>query len=170
MDNAARDALFAEAMQQHMGIFLKTAYAFTGPGDRDDLVQEMLIAIWQALSAFDDRRCKLTTFLYRVANNRALNWNRSQKRYGRKLQALQNSPRLVLSQADTDSHTARLDWLYALIRELPPLDRTVLLLHFDQLSHKEIGEVTGLSEGNVAVRLHRIKRWLADQKEPDDGH
>jgi RNA polymerase sigma-70 factor (ECF subfamily) len=170
MDNAALDALFAEAMQQHMGIFLKTAYAFAGTGDRDDLVQEMLIAVWQALPTFDDRRCKLSTFLYRVANNRALNWNRWRKRYGQKLQAFKNCPRLVLGPADADLHANRLEWLYTLIRELPPLDRTVLMLHFDQLSHKEIGEVTGLSEGNVGVRLHRIKRWIADQKEEDDGH
>jgi RNA polymerase sigma factor (sigma-70 family) len=169
MDYAVRDVLFAEAMQRHMGIFLKTAYAFAGPGDRDDLVQEMQIAVWQALPSFDDRRCELSTFLYRVANNRALNWNRSQKRYRRKLQALQNCPQLVLSSGDDDSHTARLEWLYALIRKLPPLDRTVLLLHFDQLSHKEIGEVTGLSEGNIGVRFHRIKRWIADQKGTDDG-
>jgi RNA polymerase sigma-70 factor, ECF subfamily len=55
-----------------------------------------------------------------------------------------------------------------LIRELPPLDRTVLMLHFDRLSHKEIGEVTGLSENNVGVRLHRIKRWIAEQKGAND--
>jgi len=170
MDNAARDALFAEALQQHMGIFLKTAYVFAGPADRDDLVQEMLLAAWQALGSFDDRRCKLSTFLYRVANNRALNWNRSRKRYSHKLQALQNTPRLVLNSTDAELHAERLEWLYALIRELLPLDRTVLMLHFDRLSHQEIGEVTGLSEGNIGVRLHRIKRWLADQKEENDGH
>jgi len=169
MENASPDALFAEAMNQHMGIFLKTAYAFADSADRDDLVQEMLLAVWQAIPAFDERRCKLSTFLYRVANNRALNWNRSRKRYGHKLLALQNCPQLVLNPAGTDPQAVRLDWLYALIRQLPPLDRTVLLLHFDQLSHKEIGEVTGLSENNVGVRMYRIKRWLADQKGADDG-
>ncbi len=60
-------------MNQHMGIFLKTACAFADSADRDDLVQEMLLAVWQAIPAFDERRCKLSTFLYRVANNRALN-------------------------------------------------------------------------------------------------
>ena len=170
MENASHDALFAEAMNQHMGIFLKTAYAFAEPIDRDDLVQEMLLAVWQALPAFDERRCKLSTFLYRVANNRALNWNRSRKRYSHKIQALQNCPQLVLSPTDKDhAQAARLDWLYALIRELPPLDRTVLMLHFDQLSHKEIGEVTGLSENNVGVRMHRIKRWITDRKGVNDG-
>ena len=168
MENATHDALFAEAMKQHMGIFLKTAYAFADPADRDDLVQEMLLAVWQALPVFDDRRCKLSTFLYRVANNRAQNWNRSRRRYSHKLQAFQNAPQLVLHLADSEAHASRLEWLYVLIRQLPTLDRTVLLLHFDQLSHKEIGEVTGLSEGNVGVRMHRIKRWFAERKGATD--
>jgi RNA polymerase sigma factor (sigma-70 family) len=124
---------------------------------------------WQALPAFDSRCCKLSTFLYLVANNRAMNWSRSNKRYGHKLQAFQQVPQLVLVANDCDSEAARLDWLYGLIRELQPLDRTVLLLHFDQLSHKEIGEITGLSDVNVGVRMHRIKRWIADHKGANDG-
>lgn len=171
MDPAARESLFADTMREHLGIFLKTAYAFAAPADRDDLVQEMLLAVWQALPAFDGR-CKLSTFLYRVANNRALNWHRSHRRYGPKLTALEHCPQLALPALAVDDPapaTARLDWLYALIRTLPPPDRTVLLLHLDQLSHREIGDVTGLSEGHVAVRLHRIKRWLADQKGTHDG-
>jgi RNA polymerase sigma-70 factor (ECF subfamily) len=170
MERATPDALFAEAMKDHLGIFLKTAYAFAEPADRDDLVQEMLLAAWQALPSFDDRRCKLSTFLYRVANNRALNWNRSRRRYHHKIQVLQHCPQLVLERPDAAADDARLEWLYTLIRKLPPLDRTVLMLHFDQISHREIGEVTGLSENNVGVRLHRIKRWIAEQKGANDGH
>jgi RNA polymerase sigma-70 factor (ECF subfamily) len=170
MERATPDALLAEAMKDHMGIFLKTAYAFAEPADRDDLVQEMLLAVWQALPTFDDRRCKLSTFLYRVANNRALNWNRSRRRYHHKLQVLQYCPQLVLERPDAAKDDTRLEWLYTLIRKLPPLDRTVLMLHFDQISHREIGEVTGLSENNVGVRLHRIKRWIAEQKGANDGH
>src|SRR4051794_19606489 len=98
MEHAIHNAWFAEAMKDHLGIFLKTAYAFAEPADRDDLVQEMLLAVWQALPAFDERRCKLSTFLYRVANNRAQNWNRSKRRYHHKLQAFQNCPQLTLDR------------------------------------------------------------------------
>jgi RNA polymerase sigma factor (sigma-70 family) len=169
MDNTARECRFAELMREHMGILLKTAYAFPEPADRDDLLQEMLLAVWQALPTFDDRRCKLSTFLYRVSNNRALNWNRTRKRYGRKLAAFQNCPQLVLDPAQPEAHTARLEWLYSIIRELQPLDRSVLMFHFDQLSHKEIGEIVELTENNVGVRLHRIKRWIAEKKGANDG-
>jgi RNA polymerase sigma-70 factor (ECF subfamily) len=169
MEPATREALFADAMQQHMGIFLKTAYAFTvSLADRDDLVQEMLLAAWQALPSFNGSS-KLSTFLYRVANNRALNWHRSQRRYGNKLAALEKCPQLTLETDTPGAGDARLDWLYALIRELPPPDRTVLMLHLERLSHREIGEITGLTENNVGVRLHRIKRWLSERKETHHG-
>jgi RNA polymerase sigma-70 factor (ECF subfamily) len=169
MANSTHEVLFAEAMNQHMGIFMKTAYAFAEPADRDDLVQEILLTVWQALPTFDQNRCKLSTFLYRVANNRAMSWNRSQRRYGRKLQVFQQSPQLCQPETGGDVENTRLEWLYGLLRQLPPLDRTLLMLHFDQLSHREIGEVTGLTENNVGVRLHRIKRWIAEQKGDSHG-
>lgn len=169
MDTATRESLFAEAVREHMGIFLKMSYAFALPADRDDLVQEMLLAVWQALPAFEASRCKLSTFVYRVTNNRAMNWRRSGIRYGHRLAALQNCPQLTLEAGEAGVVDAtRLDWLYATIRRLPPLDRTMLMLHLDRLAHAEIADVTGLTETNVGVRLHRIKRWLAEQKGDHD--
>jgi len=169
MEQTTRDTLFAEAMSQHMGILLKTVFAFSEQDDRDDLLQEMLLAVWQALPTFDQRRCKLSTFLYRVANNRALNWSRSKRRYRHKLEMFQRAPQLSLPPNETDAGAIRLEWLYGLMRQLPPIDRTLLLLYLDQLSHREIGEVTGLSENNVGVRLHRVRQWIAEQKGPDHG-
>lgn len=170
MERANRESLFAAAVEQHMGILLKMTYAFALPADRDDLVQEMLLAVWQALPAFDERRCKLSTFLYRVTNNRAMNWRRSGLRYGHRLAALKNCPQLALDLGETTAVEAtRLEWLYATIRRLPALDRTILMLHLERLAHAEIAEVTGITETNVGVRLHRIKRWLADQKGDNHG-
>ena len=165
MDRAGRETLFAEVTGQHMGILRKTAGAFAAPSDRDDLVQEMLLTVWQALPGFDGR-CKLSTFLYRIAHNRALNWHRSVRRYGGKLAAFEQQPSGGTESPVDATDAARREWLYAVIRELPPLDRTVLLLHLDRLSHQEIGEVTGLTANHIGVRMHRIKRWLSEQKGP----
>ena len=63
----------------------------------------------------------------------------------------------------------RIEWLYGLLRQLPPVDRTVLMLHLDRLSHREIGEVIGLTENHVGVRLHRVKKWLSEQREVTHG-
>jgi RNA polymerase sigma factor (sigma-70 family) len=169
MANADYEALFRQVVDNHMGILLKTAHGFAvGAADRDDLVQEMLLAAWQALPAYNGQ-CKLSTFLYRVAHNRALNWQRSRLRYDRKLLHFSEAPHLTLNTGDSDPETKKLEWLYAVIRQLPPLDRTLIMLQLDQLPQREIAEVTGLTETNVGVRLHRIKQTLARQK-PQNSH
>ena len=71
---------------------------------------------------------------------------------------------LALAADDSSARQRQLDWLYALIRRLPVADRTLIMLQLDQLSHREIADITGLSESNVGVRLHRIKQWLSAQK------
>ena len=50
--------------------------------------------------------------------------------------------------------------LYECIRRLPDLDKTLVSLFLEDASSKEIAEVTGMSEANVRVRLHRIKKTL----------
>ena len=167
MKDASREALFKQAVDEHMGIFLKTARGFvTNAADRADLTQEMLLSAWQALPVYNGT-CKLSTFLYRIAHNRALNWQRSRSRYHRKLEKLAAFPHLAPSPDNSDANQRQLDWLYALIRQLAPADRTLIMLQLDHLSHREIADVTGLSENNVGVRLHRIKQWLSTQK-PDN--
>ena len=165
MQRPDRETWFKQTVQDHMGIFLKTAHGFTtNAADRDDLVQEMLLSAWQALPTYQPAASKLPTFLYRVAHNRALNWHRSRSRYHQKLQRFSEYPHLELAADDSSARQHQLDWLYALIRQLPPADRTLIMLQLDQLSHREIADITGLTETNVGVRLHRIKHWLAAQK------
>ena len=165
IDHNDREARFKQTVQDHMGIFLKTAHGFAqSAADRDDLVQEMLLSAWQALPTYQPAACKLPTFLYRVAHNRALNWQRSRSRYHQKLQRFSEYPHLALGADDASGRQRQLDWLYALIRQLPPADRTLIMLQLDQLSLREIADITGLSESNVGVRLHRIKQWLSAQK------
>jgi RNA polymerase sigma-70 factor (ECF subfamily) len=54
-----------------------------------------------------------------------------------------------------------LDRLSTLIQRLKPLDRQVIICWLENIDAATIGEITGLSPGNVAVRLHRIKNALA---------
>jgi RNA polymerase sigma-70 factor (ECF subfamily) len=51
-------------------------------------------------------------------------------------------------------------WLLRAIRELPVLDRQILALHLEDLSHSEIHDVTGLSEGALATRISRMRDRL----------
>ncbi len=53
--------------------------------------------------------------------------------------------------------------LLRLIRRLKPLDRQIILLYLEGERAVSIAEVTGLSPGNVATKIHRIKRLLRRQ-------
>jgi len=54
-----------------------------------------------------------------------------------------------------------LDRLSALIQRLKPLDRQVIVCYLEDMDAASIGEVTGLSPGNVAIRIHRTRNVLA---------
>jgi RNA polymerase sigma-70 factor, ECF subfamily len=50
--------------------------------------------------------------------------------------------------------------LLDMIHRLKPLDRQVILLYLEGEAAGSIAEVTGITAGNVATRIHRIKRML----------
>lgn len=160
--SASADERFAEIYRDHSGLIARTANAFAPePSDRDELFQDILVALWQALPQFQ-AQAKLTTYVYRIALNCALNWQRSRRRYRRKLEgytSLQSEPH------ESSAEQAQLRWLYTRIHALPPVDRSLILLFLDRLSYSEIAEVTGLSESNVGVRLHRIKQQLISESQ-----
>jgi len=155
----SRDQLFEEIYREHLGLIAKVTHAFAlEQTDREDLFQEILVAVWQALPRFKEQS-KLSTYVYRVALSCALNWKRSRQRYRHKIDCFAHE--LPDLGEPADPRTAeRLRWLYSKIHQLPPIDRTLVLLHLDQLSYDEITAITGLSKSNIGVRLHRIKQQL----------
>ena len=153
--------LFQEIYSQHIAIVWKTAHAFaTSKEDRDDLFQEILISLWEALPNFE-ARAKLSTYVYRISHRRALNWKRSQRRYENKLTHYETDFS-ALSAAQPDvADQARLEWLYGAINTLKPVDRTICLLLLDGLSYREMADIVGLTEENVGIRVHRCKQQLS---------
>lgn len=162
-DAAHRDAFLA-AVEQHRKIVFKVVrtYCWTAD-DRDDLAQDILAQLWRAYPTYDATR-PFSTWMYRVALNVAISWLR------------QHATRGVTVPFDPEAHdvaTAGLDpvtaaraaALTAAIHALEPLDRALVLLYLDDHGHRDIAAVLGLSETNVATRLHRLKRRLRDQLE-----
>ena len=56
-----------------------------------------------------------------------------------------------------------LNRMMALIHQLDPLDRQVMLLYLEGLDAASIGDITGISAGNVATKVHRLKKVLAQR-------
>jgi RNA polymerase sigma factor (sigma-70 family) len=135
------------------------------PADREDLVQEIAMAIWQAIPNFRGESSE-RTWLYRIAHNVAISSSAKLRRTGShegQFPELFDSPS-ASSAADVGVlANERHQILIESIRLLQEVDRQIILLHLESLSYSEISEVTGLSETAVAARLTRIRTKLKEQ-------
>jgi RNA polymerase sigma-70 factor (ECF subfamily) len=159
--NASEQQLrFNEWIREHGPILHHVVNGFAAGSDRDDLFQEVLLAVWKSVPFFRGQ-AKASTYLYRVSHNAALWWTRGEKNYRRRLQefrAALPSESTAEEEASTDK---RLEELYAAIRSLKPVDRSLTLMSLDGLTYRQMAEVLGLSETHVGVKLNRIKTQLA---------
>ncbi len=147
-------------MREHGAILHHVANGFAEGDDRKDLMQELLLAVWKAIPAFR-QDAQPSTFIYRVSHNAALTWKRTQRNYRDRLERFQAQPVAGAPAADT-GEPELLERLYAEIRRLPPVDRSLALLMLDGVSYAGMAEIHGLTESNVGVRLHRLKQKLTD--------
>jgi RNA polymerase sigma factor (sigma-70 family) len=165
MDALERERRFAEWTTRHAAIFHRVANAFARGADRDDLMQELLLATWKAIPAF--RQGSLpSTFLYRVTHNAALTWKRGERTRQERAARFETlavgdgatAPSDGTAEGDLEGQLRR---LYQAIRELPAVDRSLLLLSLDGVPYAEMAAIHGLSVSHVGVRLTRARQSLA---------
>jgi RNA polymerase sigma-70 factor (ECF subfamily) len=142
------------------------------PDQRTDLLQEIHLALWRSMGAFDGR-CSTRTWVYRVAHNAAA--SHVLKRRRTKASAMVGLEELELRDGAPNPEQAlgehqALERLMAMIRALKPADAQVMLLYLEDLDAAAIGEITGLSAGAVATKIHRIKSVLAQRFQNQGGH
>ncbi len=164
MNRAQND--FADWLGPHLPMLHRTARAFAYPADQHDLLQELTLALWKARPRFGQARIE-AAFAYRVAHNAALTWRRGETRRRRRGVAV--AAELVIRDAGSDPQEALLERLYAAIRRLAPVERSLILLSLDGVSYGEIARLHGLSETNVGARLTRIRQRLTRLMEGDHG-
>ncbi len=157
------DERFRTWVSEHIGVLHRIARAFASGADQQDLLQELLVALWHAAPAFRGDSAA-TTFIYRVAHNRALTWRRGESR-----RRLRQSDYERLHVAEDAAEDTLLTRLYTAIRQLESLDRSLVLLTLEGQSYAEIAAIHGLSESNVGARLTRARKKLTQLTETDDG-
>lgn len=141
------------------------------PNLRSDLLQEIHLTLWRSLAGFDGR-CSMRTWVYRVAHNAASSYvTRRRRTRAAKVISLEEVADTIATENPEQmvSETQAIDQLAALIQSLSPLDREVILLYLEDLDAAEIGEVTGMSAGSIATRIHRIKVILAKRFQNEGG-
>lgn len=166
--NTGLQQRFADLLMQHQGIVLKVARAWSQDGeDRRDLVQEISIQAWRSFPGYLPEQARFSTWLYRVALNVAISQQRGrQLRQRHHAEVADVHLQQAATTGDTAEDAAQLSQLHALIHSLPALDRALLLLHLDDCSHQQIADVLGISPGNAATRLHRLRQQLRQRLSP----
>ena len=142
------------------------SYAPPGAG-RDDLLQDAWLAVWKALPRFRGES-SLRTYVLRIAHNRGATW--SVRR--RPVEPIDDDYPVVDERAgpeQTASGRQEIQQLMQAMRTLPLGQRQVLSLVLEGLSHREVGEVLGLAENAVAVRLHRARQAVRLAMGEDNG-
>jgi RNA polymerase sigma-70 factor (ECF subfamily) len=162
--NSQQDDLYREAAAAHGRALERLVQAYEGQPDRQgDLLQDIHLALWQSFAAFEGR-CSMRTWVYRVAHNTAATHVlKERRRNGAEwlsLEEIETLPHPDHADGTADRQLA-LKRLLELIRLLKPVDRQVMLLHLEGLDAESIGEVVGLSAGNIRVLIHRIKAVLS---------
>jgi RNA polymerase sigma-70 factor (ECF subfamily) len=129
------------------------------PDIAEELVQEVLFAVWRALPSFRGDG-SLKGFVARIAGNRAASHVARAVRLPKgveaddSLSATEASPEAVVLARDRNAR------LLAAVRELPIVSRQVVTLTLEGFGPGEIAAVLGLTANAVSIRLTRAKDHL----------
>ena len=127
-----------------------------------DAAQEVFIKVYKALGSFrEDSR--FSTWVYRIAYNHCISEIR---KHTRVIDLVDESPEIpdengILNGLEILAAEERKQYLKRALEALPETDSVVVtLFYYEELSLEEIAGITGLSNGNVRIRLHRARKKL----------
>lgn len=152
---------FVALLDRHKPMLYKVASAYCARReDRGDLIQDIVIELWQAFPRFDTRAA-FSTFMHRIAVNVAISHYRGESRRIRDALPIEDfafdlaAADRVMDSAGDDMHA-----LQQLIAQLDEINRALILLYLEGHDHAAIAAMLGMSPSNVATRIQRIKTRL----------
>ena len=126
---------------------------------REDLLQDMLIAISRSLPRLRDET-RLRPFVFRIAHNKGVDHVARHAGAPRAEEVPEDLPRPDGSPEDDLIARQRADRLWAAVRRLELPYRQVIALLMEDLTYAEIAEALGIGVSNVGVRINRAKALL----------
>jgi RNA polymerase sigma-70 factor, ECF subfamily len=157
MHQNASQTEFLKLVEQHRGIIIKICAIYARqPEEREDLFQEVIVQLWKAWPSFKGLS-KFSTWLYRIALNTSISGLRKKKT------DLVYMDQLHMPESGYEEDNTRkeqLGALYRAIRQLPEIDRAVVMLFLEDHSYEEMEEILGISQGALRVKMARAKEKL----------
>lgn len=119
-----------------------------------DLAQESFIKVWRQLPKFRNES-SIGTWIFRITTNTCLRQIQKEKKIPKSDLPYEIKEEIIETTIESD-----LLFLYQCISKLPEIERIIISLELEDINQKEIAKVVGISEGNVRVKIHRIKEKL----------
>ena len=163
MNTTASQDNFLQLIEANKGIIIKICNSYCkDPHDREDLAQEIVYNLWKAGKNFNPDY-KFSTWMYRVALNVAISFYRSGRRSVPVSELSELHINIEEPFAPDATSEENMQLLLQFIAELKELDKALVLLWLESKSYKEISDILGISETNVATRISRSKEKLKQQ-------
>lgn len=154
--SSTREERFAAMLAANQRRLSAIARSYARGDEHRDLLQEILLQLWRSLDRFEGRS-SLDTWAYRVALNTAIVWRR------RARAEPQDWHRASREESPAPGPRDELVILDEFVAGLGPADKALFVLYLEDLTYRQIAEVTGLSESHVGVKLHRLKRAFMER-------
>jgi RNA polymerase sigma-70 factor (ECF subfamily) len=151
--------IFVKEISGNNGIIHKVCNIYcNNPEEKKDLMQEITLQLWKSFPNFK-QKSKFSTWMYKIALNTAItNIRKSNKNPIQEyLSEKKDTPVEKEDIPDLDDEINR---LYKAIAKLNEVEKGIILLYLEKKTYAEIGEITGLSEKNISVKIVRIKSKL----------
>jgi len=157
MNSTEKSELFLSVIQTNKGIVYKVANSYCiNPEDRKDLIQEIIVQLWKSFDRYN-AQYKHSTWIYRIALNVAISFYRKNNRRKKVSGPFSESIINITETGISGEIEENIGFLHQFISELKELDKALILLYLEEKSYKEIAEIMGISETNVATKIGRIK-------------
>jgi RNA polymerase sigma-70 factor (ECF subfamily) len=163
-------AAFNVFVQRHQEALYRFIRRYVGDADEAyDLLQETFVSAWQALGRYDPAR-PAPTWLRRIALNKCRDWGRRRtvRRFFYGAMDIDTAHPAALVSAGDDTDDPALRRLDRALASLPAqLKEPLLLTAFEGLSHRDAGQVLGISTKAVETRIYRARKLLAEAMNVD---
>ena len=152
-------------LREHGGLIVRIARSHESDrGRAEELVQDIHVAIWQALPKFRGE-ANVRTFIARIAQNRAITHVTREARRPRSApleEIVDILPSDAATPEDAAAETQARRRLQRAVGELPLALRLAVTLALEGFSPDEVATVLGISTSAASVRLHRAKAALIE--------
>ena len=148
---------FARLINDHKALIHKVCriYAYS-VADRQDLFQEIVINLWKAYPKFKGLS-QFSTWMYRVAINTPITILRRQKDFITSFE-----PDQLPSEITEENDAGEEQWheLNQAITQLNEIEKSIVMLYMEDCSYEEMEDILGITQGNLRVKMSRIKDKL----------